>query len=51
MYSSGSNGTKGLVVVAVDVVVGVIGVLVGIIKPYILEWCKKYLENINIILL
>ena len=40
-----------VVVVAVDVIVVVIGILVGIIKPYILECCKKSLENINITLL
>ena len=36
---------------AVGVVVGIIRILVGILKLYILEWCKKCLENVNIILL
>ena len=40
-----------VVVVVVNVVIAVIGILAGIIKLYILECCKKCLENISIILL
>ena len=40
-----------VVVVILKIVIVNIGVLVGIIKLYILNYCTKCLENINIILL
>ena len=40
-----------VVVVILEIVIVNIGILVGRIKLYILKYCKKYLENANIILL
>ena len=40
-----------VVVVIVEIVIVNIGILVDIMKAYILKYCKKCLENANIILL
>ena len=40
-----------VVVIILKIVILNIGILVGIIKPYILKFCKKCLEYANIILL
>ena len=40
-----------VVVVILEIIIINIGILVDIIKPYILKYCKKCLENANIILL
>ena len=40
-----------VVVVILRIVIVNINILVNIIKPYILKYCKKCLENANIILL
>ena len=40
-----------IVVVILEIIIININILVDIIKLYILEYCKKCLENINIILL
>ena len=40
-----------VVIVILEIIIVNIGILVDIIKLYILEYYKKYLENANIILL
>ena len=40
-----------VVVVIIKIIIINIGILEDIIKLYILKYCKKYLENANIILL
>ena len=44
-------GKMVVVVVILKIVIVNINILVDIIKPYILKYCKKKLENANIILL